>query len=92
MDVVGILNVFGYGLLCMYVEVYVVFYSGSGRLGPLMGSEDLFDQQFAVMIFIDEYVEAHTDQQSTLLLLYTLVAPRTLPRGGGAINPLPCQT
>lgn len=56
-----------------------------------MGSEDLFDQQLAGHDS-DEYVEAHTDQKSTLLLLYTLVAPRTLPRGGGAINPLPCQT
>lgn len=91
MDVVGILNVFGYGLVCIYVEVYVVFYSGSGRLGPLMGSEDLFDQHFAGHDS-DEYVEAHIDQQSTLLLLYTLVAHRTLLRGGGAINPLPCQT
>lgn len=58
MDVVGILNVFGYGLVCMYVEVHVVFYSGSGRLGPLMGSEDLFDQHFAGHDS-DEYVEAH---------------------------------
>lgn len=56
-----------------------------------MGSEDLFDQHFAGHDS-DEYVEAHIDQQSTLLLLYTLVAPRTLLRGGGAINPLPCQT
>lgn len=76
--------------VCMWQYLLVV-YSGSGHLGRLMGSEDLFDQQFAGHDS-DEYVEAHTDQQSTLLLLYTLVAPRTLPRGGGAINPLPCQT
>ena len=77
---------------CVYMWQYLlVVYSGSGRLGPLMGSEDLFDQQFAGHDR-DEYVEAHTDQKSTLLLLYTLVAPRTLLRGGGAINPLPCQT
>lgn len=56
-----------------------------------MGSEDLFDHQFADHDS-DEYVEAHIDQQSTLLLLYTFVAHRTLLRRGGAINPLPCQT
>jgi len=77
-----------YAYMWMYL---LVFYSGSGGLGPLMGSEDLFDQQFAGHDS-DEYVEAHIDQQSTLLLLYTLVAHRTLLRGGRAINPLPCQT
>jgi len=76
----------------VYMWMYLlVFYSGSGRLGPLMGSEDLCDGQLAGHDS-DEYVEAHIDQQSTLLLLYTLVAPRTLLTGGDAINPLPCQT
>lgn len=55
-----------------------------------MGSEYLFDEQFAGHEN-EESVEAHIDQQSTLLLLFTLVAHTNLLRGGGVINLLPCK-
>lgn len=56
----------------------------------MIGSEDLFDEQFAGHDS-DESVEAIIDQQSTLLLLFTVLAHRTLLRGGGVMNPLPCK-
>lgn len=58
MEVVGIRIVFVYGLVCIYRNVFLGVLLRIWRLGPLMGSEDLFDEQFAG----HDSVEAHMDQ------------------------------
>lgn len=87
MEVVGILIVFVYGLVGIYMNVFLGVLLRIWRLGPLMGSEDLFDGQFAG----HDSVEAHMDQQNSLHRLFTLVVNRTLLREGGVTNPLPSQ-
>ena len=62
-DLFGILIV----SVCVNVVVCVLF--RTGVLGPLMGSEDLCDAQFAGPVSV-EYIAVQSDHQGSLLLVF----------------------
>ena len=64
--------------MCVCVKLVVcVFCSGSEALGPLMGSEDLFDTQFVGHDSV-EPLEAQIDHQGSLFPVFNLVSHRIL--------------
>ena len=54
-----------------------MFCSGSGVLGPLLGSEDLCDAQFVGHDNV-EFLEAQIDHQGSLFPVFNLVSHRIL--------------
>ena len=63
LDLFGILIVF----VCVNIVACVLFRTGA--LGPLMGSEDLCDAQFAGPVSV-ESIEVQSDHQGSLLLVF----------------------
>ena len=60
----------------------------TGALGPLMGSEDLCDAQFAVPVSV-ESIEVQSDHQGSLLLVFPCFTQES--PGGDVIKPFSCK-
>lgn len=63
------LDLFGILIVSVCVNIVARVLSRTGALGPLMGSEDLCDAQFAGPVSV-ESIEVQSDHQGSLLLVF----------------------